>query len=160
LVSLGEMAWLAGSTLVLQGHLGDRRRVRGAPQEEGELRATATGTVVRVIGDGGSGLRESRPGLNRVLAMVSGGWVTVVRVTREDRLARFGAGWLRRLLSVYGVTLVVLHPERSGGRDESPEDFASLVTMFAGRLYGMRSAGARVRLLAEAGQRGGGERAA
>ena len=35
------------------------------------------------------------------------------------------------------------------------EDFASLVTTFAGRLYGMRSAEARRRLLTEALQRSG-----
>jgi len=130
-----------------------------AAQEE-ELRATAAGTVVKVVRDRGSGLREDRPGLNRVLAMVSDGSVTVVRVTHEDRLARFGVGWLKRLLAVHGVTLEVLHPKKSGGRDELLEDFVSLVTTFAGRLYGMRSAEARRRLLAEAGQRAGGERAA
>jgi predicted site-specific integrase-resolvase len=59
----------------------------------------------------------------------AGRLVTVVRVTHEDRLARFGAGWL--LL----------------------EDFTSLVTTFAGRLYGMRSAAARRRLLAESARR-------
>jgi excisionase family DNA binding protein len=130
-----------------------------AAQEE-ELRATATGTVVKVVRDRGSGLRENRPGLNRVLAMVSDGSATVVRVTHEDRLARFGVGWLRRLFAVYGVTLEVLHAKKSGDRDELLEDFASLVTTFAGRLYGMRSAEARRRLLAEAGRRTGEERAA
>lgn len=129
-----------------------------AAQEE-ELRATAAGTVVKVFSDRGSGLQESRPGLNRVLAMVSGGSVTVVRVTHEDRLARFGVGWLRRLFAVYGVTLEVLHPNKPGGRDELLEDLVSLVATFAGRLYGMRSAEARGRLLAEAGRRADGERA-
>lgn len=122
-----------------------------AAQEE-ELRATASGEVVKVVKDRGSGLRENRPGLNRVLAMVSDGSVTVVRVTHEDRLARFGVGWLKRLFAVYGATLEVLHPKKSGGRDELLEDFVSLVTTFAGRLYGMRSAQARKRLLAETGQ--------
>ncbi|MGW7516820.1 IS607 family transposase [Streptomyces sp. NPDC054796] len=122
-----------------------------AAQEE-QLRATASGEVVKVVKDRGSGLRENRPGLNRVLAMVSDGTVTVVRVTHEDRLARFGVGWLKRLFAVYGVTLEVLHPKKSGGRDELLEDFVSLVTTFAGRLYGMRSADARKRLLAETGQ--------
>lgn len=121
-----------------------------AAQEE-ELRATSTGEVVKVIKDRGPGLRENRPGLNRVLTMVSDGSVTVVRVTHEDRLARFGAGWLRCLFAVYGVTLEVLHPEKPGGRDELLEDFVSLVTTSAGRLHGMRPA-ARKRLLAEAGQ--------
>lgn len=84
--------------------------------------------------------------------MVADGSVTVVRVTHEDRLARFGVGWLKRLFAVYGVTVEVLHPKKLGGRDELLEDFVSLVTTFAGRLYGMRSADNRRRLLAESGQ--------
>ena len=120
--------------------------------QETELRATSTGEIVKVVKDRGSGLKENRPGLNRVLAMVSDGTVTVVQVTHEDRLARFGVGWLKRLFAVYGVTVEVLHPKKLGGRDELLEDFVSLVTTFAGRLYGMRSAENRRRLLAESGQ--------
>jgi predicted site-specific integrase-resolvase len=84
--------------------------------------------------------------------MVSDGLVTVVGVTHEDRLARFGVGWLKRLFSVYGVSTEVLRPKKLGGRDELLEDFVSLVTTFAGRLYGMCSAENRRRLLAESGQ--------
>ena len=105
-----------------------------------------------MLRDRGSGLREDRPGLNRLIALVADGSVTVVRVTHEDRLARFGVGWLRRLFAVYGVTIEVLHPKKLGGRDELLEDFVALVTIFAGRLYGMRSAEARRRLLTETGQ--------
>ena len=39
--------------------------------QEGELRATAAGQIVKVVRDRGSGLREDRPGLNRVLVMVA-----------------------------------------------------------------------------------------
>jgi predicted site-specific integrase-resolvase len=46
----------------------------------------------------------------------------------------------------------VLHPRKRGGRDELLADFGSLVTTCAGRLYGMRSAQNRRRLLAESGQ--------
>ncbi|GLY91453.1 IS607 family transposase ISTko2 [Actinoallomurus iriomotensis] len=120
--------------------------------QEAELRATATGEIVKVVRDRGSGLKENRPGLNRLLTMVSDGSVTVVRVTHEDRLARFGVGWLKRLFAVYGVTVEVLYPKKLGGRDELLEDFIALVTTFAGRLYGMRSAENRKRLLAESGQ--------
>jgi putative resolvase len=67
----------------------------------------------------------------------------------RPRLARFGVGWLRRLFAVHGVALEVLHPKKSGGRDEPREDFGSLTTIFAGRLCDMRSAQARERLLAE-----------
>ncbi|MEU8979393.1 IS607 family transposase [Streptomyces sp. NPDC048309] len=120
--------------------------------QEAELRAASTGEIVKVVRDRGSGLKENRPGLNSVLATVADGSVTVVRVTHEDRLARFGVSWLRRLFAVYGVTVEVLHPKKLGGRDELLEDFVSLVTTFAGRLYGMRSAENRKRLLAESGQ--------
>lgn len=120
--------------------------------QEAELRATAFGEHVVVVRDRGSGLQENRPGLNRVLRLVADGSVTVVRVTHEDRLARFGIGWLRQLFAVYGVQVEVLHPKKLGGRDELLEDFVSLVTTFAGRLYGMRSAENRRRLLAESGQ--------
>ncbi|MEV6734401.1 MULTISPECIES: IS607 family transposase [unclassified Streptomyces] len=128
--------------------------------QEQELRATSTGEIVKVLRDRASGLKENRPGLNRVLAMVSDGSVTVVRVTHEDRLARFGVGWLKRLFAVYGVAVEVLHPKKLGGRDELLEDFVSLVTTFAGRLYGMRSAENRRRLMAESGQFGDEEKAA
>jgi putative resolvase len=119
--------------------------------QEKELRSTSSGEIVRVFKDRSSGLREDRPGLNRLLQLVADGSVTVVRVTHEDRLARFGVGWLTRLFAVHGVTLEVLHPKKSGGRDELLEDFVSLVMTFAGRLYGMRSA-ERKRLLADSGQ--------
>ncbi|HEX3388418.1 MAG TPA: IS607 family transposase [Streptosporangiaceae bacterium] len=118
--------------------------------QEAELRATAAGTVVKVFRDRASGLRVDRPGLEKMLAAVACGQVNVVRVTHEDRLARFGAGWLRQLLAVHGATLEVLYPKVTGGREELLEDFMSLVTTFAGRLYGLRSAESRRRLLAEA----------
>jgi len=105
-----------------------------------------------VFRDRTSGLRADRPGPEKLLPAVAGGLVTVVRVRHEDRLARFGAGWLRRLLAVRGATVGVLHPEAQGGRGELPGGFICLVTAFAGRLYGMRSAAARKRLPAGSGR--------
>src|SRR5690242_13035099 len=56
--------------------------------------------------DGGPGVpgppsrwREGRLGLEKLLAATADGQVTVVRVTHEDRLARSGAGRLRRLVA-------------------------------------------------------------
>jgi predicted site-specific integrase-resolvase len=118
---------------------------------EAGLRAAASGDRV-VVRDRGCGLLENRPGLNRALRLVADGFVRVVRVTHEDRLARFGVGFLRRLFAVYGVEVVVLDAKELGGRGELLADFVSLVTTFAGRLYGMRSAGNRRRLLAGPGQ--------
>ncbi|WP_218877945.1 recombinase family protein [Streptomyces sp. TLI_55] len=73
--------------------------------QEMELRATSTGEIVKVFRDRASGLREDRPGLNRLLRAVADGSVTVVHVSHEDRLARFGVGWLGHLLAVYGADL-------------------------------------------------------
>jgi putative resolvase len=120
--------------------------------QEYELRATSAGEIVKVFRDRASGLREDRPGLNRLLRAVADGSGSVVRVTDEDRLARFGVGWLKHLLAVHGAILEVLHPKKVGGREELLEDFVLLVTTFAGRLYGMRSAENRRRLLAGSGQ--------
>jgi predicted site-specific integrase-resolvase len=50
------------------------------------------------------------------------------------------------------VDTMSLHPKESGGREELLDDFSSLGAAFAGRVYGMRPAGARRRLLAEPGQ--------
>ncbi|MEU6713279.1 hypothetical protein ABZ897_17500 [Nonomuraea sp. NPDC046802] len=60
-----------------------------------------------------------------------------MRATHQDPLARFGVGWLTHLLAVYRVRLEVLEPRKSGGREELLEDFVSVVTTFASRLYGI-----------------------
>ncbi|MCX5320047.1 IS607 family transposase [Streptomyces sp. NBC_00120] len=145
----GERVRLEGLYVRVSGSSGQESSLEA---QESELRATSAGQIVKVFRDRASGLREDRPGLNRLLRAVADGSVTVVRVTHEDRLARFGVGWLKHLLGVHGATLDVLHPKKLGGRDELLEDFVSLVTTLAGRLYGMRSAENRRRLLAESGQ--------
>lgn len=126
--------------------------------QEAELRATSTGEVGGVFRDRASGLREHRPGLDRVLAMARAGQTSVVRVTHEDRLARFGSAWLRQLLERDGVLLEVAHPKGSGGGlEELLEDFTALVATFAGRMYGIRSKEAKRRLLVQAQQKVSGD---
>jgi len=61
--------------------------------QEAVLRVIATGAVARVFRDRASGLREDRPGLEKMLSAVADGHVSVVPVMHEDRLARFGAGF-------------------------------------------------------------------
>jgi putative resolvase len=122
--------------------------------QEAELRATASGPVVAVFRDRASGLRERRPGLDRLLAAATAGEFTVLRVTHADRLARFGVRWLELLLARDRVRVEVLHPKgATGGMNELLEDFMSLVATFAGRMYGIRSAQARTRLLAAVQER-------
>jgi putative resolvase len=120
--------------------------------QEADLRASATGPVVGVFKDRASGLREHRPGLDRMLRAAANKEFTVLRVTHEDRLARFGGGWLEALLARDGIVVEVAHPKTTapGGMEELLADFMSLVSTFAGRMYGLRSKEARRRLLASA----------
>jgi putative resolvase len=69
-----------------------------------------------------------------------------IPVTWVGRERRFSSGGIDALKVPGAVD--VLHPKAQGGREELLEDFVSHVTTFAGRLYGMRSAAARRRLLA------------
>ena len=119
------------------------------------MRARFGTRLVAVYKDKGSGLRESRRGLERVLKDAEEGRFEVLAVTHADRLARFGTTWLERLLSRDGVKIEVLHENgAAGGMPELLEDFMSPVTTFTGRMYGIFSAEAK--LAAQAGERRGG----
>ncbi|MEQ4724575.1 IS607 family transposase [Nonomuraea sp. B19D2] len=122
--------------------------------QEDELRRTSQTGIVKVYKDRASGLRENRPGLNKLLTDATAGKFTVVRVTHQDRLARFGVAWITALLARDGISVEVLHGKGSaGGKEELLADFMSLIATFAGRMYGIRSREARKRLLAHADTR-------
>ncbi len=122
--------------------------------QERMLRETASGPVVAVYRDKASGLNEKRAGLQRLLKQAEGGEFTVVRVTHEDRLARFGVSWIELLLKQYGVTVEVLNDNvTQDARDELLADFISLVASFSGRMYGLRSKQMRSQLLQTAEQK-------
>lgn len=115
-----------------------------------ELAATATAPITRVYSDKSSGLNQNRPGLTRLLKDANTHTYTTVRVHREDRLARFGVEWIRQLLAKDNISLEILHTDKTGdARDELIRDFTSLIAVFAGRVYGIRSAENRRRLLQE-----------
>jgi predicted site-specific integrase-resolvase len=116
--------------------------------QETELRASTSGEIVAVYRDIGSGLSERRRGLARALVAAERGDYEILRVTHRDRLARFGTIWIEQLLARSGARLEILHPEPV--ESVLMADFMSLVSAFAGRLYGQRSAATRRRLLESA----------
>ena len=62
-----------------------------------------------------------------------------VVVEYEDRLARFGLGYLRAFLQALGVELVVLNgKERKELKEELAEDLVAIVASFAAQIYGKR----------------------
>ncbi|MDH6282462.1 recombinase family protein [Prescottella agglutinans] len=100
------------------------------------LRESASGAVYRVYKDRGSGLREQRAGLDRMLDDAADGRFTVVRVVWRDRLARFGVAWIERYLSQVGVTVEVLRDR--GDKllvEELMDDFMALLVSFSGRFH-------------------------
>ncbi|WP_152774015.1 recombinase family protein [Streptomyces spongiae] len=102
-----------------------------------------------VFRDRASVLRESRPGLDRLLRRARGGEFTHVRVTHEDRLARFDTGWITALLERDQVQVDVLHPcgGTPGASEELLADFMMLGASFSGRMHGIPSHQARERSL-------------
>lgn len=124
--------------------------------QEAELRKATSGSAtssasVVVFRDKASGLNEKRRGLARLRAAASRGEIDEVWSTHEDRLTRFGLGFLRAELEGYGVTVHVLHERADASAEqELIDDFMSLLACFSGRVYGQRSAEVRKKLLAEA----------
>lgn len=98
------------------------------------------GQETLVLSDIGSGLKESRRQLQRLLKLVCEDKVAEVAITYEDRLTRFGQEYLETLFACFGVTLTVLEPgEEKTPEQELTDDLLALIASFSGRLYGMRS---------------------
>lgn len=122
--------------------------------QEQMLRESASGRVFRAYKDRGSGLRENRRGLNRLLDDAAAGKFTVVRVVWRDRLARFGVGWIERYLSACGVSVEALHERGDKSLlEELMDDFMALLASFSGRFYQLRSRQNQQRLLDAAAER-------
>ena len=63
-----------------------------------------------------------------------------VIATYPDRLARFGLKYIERHLNYCGVSVEYIKPKKQKEpREELKEDLISIITSFAGKLYGMRS---------------------
>ena len=115
-------------------------------QAEGDLhrqvaRLRAHDDALLVFTDVASGLSDRRAGLRKALGECMRPGVDRLVVEHPDRLARFGVGLIEHLLAGYGVSVDFTGQEP----DESAESelvrgMLAIVTSFAGRLYGQRSA--------------------
>jgi predicted site-specific integrase-resolvase len=103
--------------------------------------------VVGEFTDVASGLSDRRKGLRRALRACQAESVTVLLVTHEERLARFGTAMLAEVvLPSWGCRLEIAggDEELEGtGHGDLVRDMLAVVTSFSGRLYGARSARAR-----------------
>ncbi len=92
-----------------------------------------------IITDIGSGLNEDRKGFNRVLKLAMEKKISKIVVAYPDRLTRFGFKTLAKLLEPFGVEVVVLNHEDKDPKEELVEDLITIISHFAGKLYGMRT---------------------
>jgi len=92
-----------------------------------------------VIRDIGSGLKWNRRGFQRLLRMVVRGEVSDVFIAFKDRLVRFGFDVLKFFFSAFDCRIHVVFKEELSPIEEIVDDLISIVTHFAGRIYGLRS---------------------
>lgn len=86
-----------------------------------------------------SGLNDHRPKLEKLLADTSIGTIVV---ENRDRLTRFGSHYIETLLEAQGRHLEMIFSGDTG--DELVDDFVSVISSMAARLYGRRHSKRRV----------------
>jgi len=94
---------------------------------------------IKIVSDVGSGLNENRKGFLKLLEMVTERKISKVIVAYEDRLSRFGFETLRKMFQAFETAIEVIDSEEKTPREELVEDLITIVSHFAGKLYGIRS---------------------
>lgn len=99
--------------------------------------AVAKGYIIhKVVKEVGSGLNDNRKKLGTVLSDKA---FNVLVVEHKDRLTRFGAKYIEILLVETGRKLEVVNG-MPDDKEDLMNDFASVITSFCAKLYGMRRA--------------------
>jgi len=94
---------------------------------------------IQILSDVGSGLDENRKNFLKLLEAAAERKVSRVIVVYEDRLTRFGFETLRKMFHVFGTEIEVINSKEKTPQEELVEDLITIVSHFAGKLYGMRS---------------------
>jgi putative resolvase len=94
---------------------------------------------IQILSDVGSGLNENRKGFLRLLEMVTERKISRVIIVYGDRLTRFGFETLRKMFQAFGTAIEVINSEEKTHQEEVVEDLITIVSHFAGKLYGVRS---------------------
>ena len=101
--------------------------------------AKEKGWDIEILKDVGSGLKEDRRNFKKLLKMVMNKEVSKVVIAYPDRLTRFGFKILEEFFKSYGTEIVVINKEEKSPQEELIEDLITIISHFAGKLYGMRS---------------------
>ena len=95
--------------------------------------ATRGYQVSKEVQEIASGLNDKRPKLEKLLADTSIGTIVV---ENRDRLTRFGSHYIETLLEAQGRRVEMIFHSDPG--DELVDDFVSVITSMAARIYGRR----------------------
>jgi predicted site-specific integrase-resolvase len=91
-----------------------------------------------------SGLNDQRPKFGRLLTDTA---VQTILVEHKDRATRFGYQYIALLLEAQGRRIEVIN--ETDTQDELVDDFVSLITSMAARIYGRRSSRQRAERIRE-----------
>ncbi|MCK9434320.1 MAG: IS607 family transposase [Candidatus Cloacimonetes bacterium] len=101
-------------------------------------------TVEHIIKDVGSGLSDSRVGLNRLFDLVISQQIRKVIIENNDRLTRFQFNVLVRFFDSYGIIIECVEKGDKTDEQDLVDDIMMLMASFSGKLYGRRSAKRRM----------------
>lgn len=93
-----------------------------------------------ILKDVGSGLSDSRNGLNRLFDLVIERKINKVIIENKDRLTRYQFNVLSKFFNSYGVEIETIDNKICTDEEELTNDIMMLMAVFSGKLYGRRSA--------------------
>ncbi len=95
--------------------------------------------IVEEVKEIASGLNENRKGLKKLINLTKNSEYDALLITYPDRLTRLGFKYLEELFSAYNVRIETFFKKDKTPREELVEDLITIISHFAGRLYGLRS---------------------
>lgn len=109
------------------------------------------GEPEKIYKDKCSGLKDSRPALNKLMKDAQKGTITKIAIAHEDRLTRFGYNYLKQYFNQNNIEILTLnHTEKLSLEEELMKDFMSLIASFSGKFYRLRGYTQQKQLLKEA----------
>ena len=99
-----------------------------------------------ILKDVGSGLSDSRHGLNKLFDLVIERKINRVIIENKDRLTRYQFNVIVKFFNSYSVEIETIDNKDCTDEEELTNDIMMLMAVFSGKLYGRRSAKRRKEL--------------
>lgn len=101
--------------------------------------AYSKGYSFEIITDIGSGINYKKEGLLKMINLVECGEVDRIIVLYKDRLIRFGYDLIEYICKLNDTKIEIVDNSTISKEQELTEDLIQIITVFANRLYGVRS---------------------